>query len=79
MEDLISAEMEALEYTYGSEAVVVLQETPLHIRVGIAPHTGERVTERYVNADLMLQVTEGYPAEPPRFRVLQAKGMLEQL
>lgn len=74
MDELVSAELEALEYTYGSEAVVVLQQTPLHVQVSIAPHTGDLATERYVNADLILRATEAYPAEAPTTRVVQARG-----
>ena len=71
----VSAELEALQYTY-EEAIVILKESPLHICVGIAPHTGDLATERYVNADLSLQVTASYPAEIPQLQVIHAKGRI---
>ena len=74
MEDLVGAELEALEYTYGAEALTVLQTAPLHLSVSIAPHTGDLATERYVNADLMLQTTAAYPDEAPKLALLHAKG-----
>lgn len=73
MAEQVTAELEALQYTY-EEVIVVLQEEPLHICVSIAPHTGDMATERYVNADLLLQVTTSYPAQVPHLQVLHAKG-----
>ena len=35
----IGLELEALQYTY-AEAVTVLREKPLSIKIAIAPHTG---------------------------------------
>ena len=74
MEELLAAELEALVYTYGTEAVQITQQAPLHITVNVAPHTGDLATERYVTADLALHTSSAYPEQAPVLRLKHAQG-----
>ena len=74
MSEITSIELEALTFTYGEEALTVLQQDPLSITISIAPHTGEVTSEQYVNATLRVSVSPKYPEEAPLTQLLNPQG-----
>ena len=74
MSEVTDVELEALNFTYGEEALTVLRDDPLSISVCIAPHTGEVATERYVSATLLLETSPEYPAELPTLQLKSPQG-----
>lgn len=72
-EETTSAEIEALEYTYGT-SFRVLSTDPLHVSVVVEPFTGEDNTRMYVRAELIVFVGKKYPDEVPEIELRNAKG-----
>lgn len=78
MSEITDVELEALTFTYGEESLVVLHKAPLCIKINVAPHTGEVVTEQYVNATLLVTTSVAYPAEAPVMQLQNPQGMSDQ-
>lgn len=74
MSEITDVELEALTFTYGEESLVVLHKAPLCIKINVAPHTGEVVTEQYVNATLLVTTSVAYPAEAPVMQLQNPQG-----
>ena len=72
-EETTSAEIEALEYTYGN-SFRVLSTDPLNVSVVVEPFTGEDDTRMYVRADLIVFVGKKYPDAVPVIELRNAKG-----
>lgn len=72
-EETTSAEIEALEYTYGT-SFRVLSTDPLNVSVVVEPFTGEDNTRVYVRAELIVFVGRKYPDEVPEIELRNAKG-----
>jgi hypothetical protein len=72
-DELIEAELEALEYTYGGD-MLVQSRRPLRVVVSIQPFTGEDSTKMYVCVDLILSAAESYPEQIPEIELCSAKG-----
>lgn len=73
-DDIISSELEALDYTYGT-ALRVESRCPLRVVISIEPFTGEDSTKVFVCADLVLSAGKGYPEQAPDIRLQDVKGM----
>ena len=74
MNEITSVELEALNFTYGEDALVVLAQDPLSVSISIAPHTGDVDTERYVNATLVLSTQPDYPTQLPGLHLQSPQG-----
>lgn len=68
-------ELEALQATYGTEAVHVGRSAGPAVTVSLplAPRAAAE-HERFVAARLVLDLGPGYPEQPPRAQLVDAKG-----
>lgn len=75
MEDLQTAELEALSFVFTEDELKVVRREPLEVAVQIAPYTGEDTRQQFVSASLSLRTPEGYPDTPAEFLLNDIKGL----
>lgn len=78
MNEITRVELEALNFTYGEDALAMLARDPLSISISISPHTGDVDTERYVNATLVLSTHPEYPTQLPTLHLQSPQGMSDK-